>query len=128
MKPGLNNGDRVLFWNRSAGGKLERGDVVIFYYPLDTSKSYVKRVVGLPGEKLKVKGEKIFINDQVLPEPYVAQKEPLYKRQDLILQVPSGNYFMLGDNRNFSVDSRDFGAIPDELIYGKMLFRYAVAN
>ena len=128
MMPGLNDRDRVLFRNRSAGDPLMRGDVVILYYPEDITKSYVKRVVGLPGEKIVITKEHVFINDKVLTENYLAQAEIGYLRPPTEAQIPAEHYFVLGDNRNFSSDSRNFGTVPDHLIYGKMLFRYAAAK
>ncbi len=128
MMPGLNNGDRVLFRNRGAGDSLSRGDVVILYYPEDITKSYVKRIVGLPGEKIVITREHVFINGQILAEDYLAQVEGGYLRPPTEAQIPAEHYFVLGDNRNFSSDSRNFGPVPDHLIYGKMLFRYAVAK
>lgn len=87
-------------------GDPKRGDIVIFEYPDNPSELYIKRVIGLPGEKVTIKGDKIYINDSETPlvEDYV--KEPWGEAGELVYEVPDGCYFMLGDNRNNSKDSR----------------------
>jgi signal peptidase I len=93
---------------------IERGDVVVFWYPLDRSKSFIKRVVGLPGETVEIRQ---------VPEPYVP---PQY--EDLSdfgpVRVPRDNYFVMGDHRISSNDSRVFGPVANRFIYGRAVFAY----
>ncbi len=125
MKPALNNGDRIFVTPRF--DNLERGDVIIFYYPRDTTKSYIKRIIGLPGEELEIRDHKVSINGKLIEEPYINQSPQLYPRDVLSLRIPNQQYFVMGDNRDFSSDSRNFGSIPGHLIYGKYVFRYYTA-
>src|SRR6202522_651794 len=87
---------------------IERGDVVVFWYPLDRSKSFIKRVIGLPGETIEIRGGRLYVNARELGEPYV----PAMYLDGLNygpVQIPVGNYFVMGDRRNSSSDSRVFG-------------------
>lgn len=102
---------------------IQRGDVVVFWYPLDTSKSFIKRVVGLPGETVEIRRGRVFINGQRLPEPYV----PAAFADDqscVLVRVPLGSYFVLGDHRISSNDSRSWGPVDRRYIYGKAVFAY----
>jgi signal peptidase I len=121
MKPALNDGDRVMMTSRF--DPLTRGEIIIFYYPRDTSKSYIKRIIGLPGEEIEIAGGKVFINGQLINEPYLSVT-PGYPRSTNKEKILTNNYFVMGDNRNFSSDSRDWGTVPYELIYGKLVNRY----
>lgn len=125
MKPSLNNGDRIFVTPRF--DSLERGDVVIFYYPLDTSKSYLKRIIGLPEEEIEIRGHKVFINSKLIEEPYINQAPQLRPGDAPAMRIPAQEYFVMGDNRDYSADSRSFGTIPRNLIYGKYVFRYHTA-
>jgi len=102
---------------------IGRGDVVVFWYPLDRSKSFIKRVIGLPGETVEIRHGRVFVDNRHLAEPYVP---PQYA--DLgnygPFQVPDGEYFVMGDHRASSNDSRIFGPVPDRFIYGKAVFAY----
>jgi signal peptidase I len=102
---------------------IHRGDVVVFWYPLDPAKSYIKRVVGLPGETVQLINGEVFVNGRRLIEPYVP---PEYRdRQSLgPIHVPPGEFFVLGDHRNSSNDSRAWGTVERRLIYGKAVFVY----
>lgn len=124
MLPRLENHDR-LFINKFAYHfeKIERGDVVVFYYPLDTKKSYIKRIIALPGDDLRIDDGQVYVNGTLVQEPYV----PPQYRDDRSLQemtIPPGEYFVMGDHRSISSDSRDFGPVPRKLIYGKAAFIY----
>src|SRR5208337_3677505 len=102
---------------------IERGDVVVFRYPRDPDKSYIKRVIALPGDRLRIEHGHVWLNGKPLSEPYV----PLEYRDNRSMAeivVPSGSYFMMGDHRSISSDSRDFGPVERELIYGKAAFIY----
>jgi signal peptidase I len=102
---------------------IERGDVVVFWYPLDRSKSFIKRVVGLPGEAIEVRSGHLYVDGTQLQEPYV----PASYLDDLSYParvIPSGEYFVMGDHRDSSNDSRVFGPVPRQCIYGKAVFAY----
>jgi len=96
-----------------------RGDIVILHHPASAeARDLVKRVIGLPGERLRIEAGVVYINDRELLEPYV--KEPW--RGDLTeITIPPGSYFVMGDNRNNSLDSRIFGPIDEDLIVGKAM-------
>lgn len=144
MEPNLVIGDHLLV-NKMVfgptGSSLERmvmpvrsvvrGDVLVFKYPEEPSRDFIKRVVGLPGETLELKGTQVYINGQPLSEPYA-----LYQRlPDMLLPgdvrraygpvtIPEGHYFMMGDNRDDSQDSRYWGFLPAGHIKGRALFIY----
>ncbi len=101
----------------------QRGDIVVFQYPRNPEVDFVKRIVGLPGETLEVKGETVYVDGKALDEPY-ARWDPTpfslgkaYRYPKVA--IPAGSYFMMGDNRNHSQDSRYWGALPRELMHGK---------
>jgi signal peptidase I len=102
---------------------IERGDVVVFWYPLDRSKSFIKRVVGLPGETIELRRGHLFIGDRELAEAYVPAS--FFDGSSYgPLQIPANGYFVMGDHRDSSNDSRMFGAVSREFIYGKAVFAY----
>jgi signal peptidase I len=102
---------------------IGRGDVVVFWYPLDRSKSFIKRVVGLPGDMVDIRDGHVYINGNYLAEPYVP---PRYEDNSDYgpSRVPRDQYFVLGDHRISSNDSRIFGMVPASFIYGKAVFAY----
>ena len=102
---------------------IHRGDVVVFRYPLDPAKSYIKRVIGLPGETVRMVDGEVWINGQKLREPYIV---PEYRDQQSHppMVVPSGEFYVLGDRRNSSNDSRVWGTVAQKYIYGKAVFVY----
>jgi signal peptidase I len=124
MLPMLEDQDR-LFINKFAYrfGDIQRQDVVVFLYPGDHTKSYIKRVIARPGDELRIDHGQVYVNGIALHEPYVPQK---YQddRSETQLTVPQGEYFVMGDHRTISSDSRDFGPVPRSLIYGKAAFVY----
>jgi signal peptidase I len=102
---------------------IHRGDVVVFRYPLDTTQSFIKRIVGLPGETVQIRQGLVYVNGNRVPEPYVpSQYEDLSDFGPI--QVPSGSYFVLGDRRDSSNDSRVFGTVARRLIEGRAAFAY----
>jgi len=102
---------------------IERGDVVVFRYPRDPSKSYIKRVIGVAGDRIRIDGGQVYVNDEAIDEDYVP---PAYTdaRSYRELEVPAHSYFVLGDHRSMSNDSRDFGPVDQGYIYGKAVFGY----
>jgi len=124
MLPQLEDQDR-LFINKMAFrvGEIHRGDVVVFEYPRDRSKSYIKRVIGLPGDVVRINEGHVLVNGQRLDEPYVP---PRFQddRSQPEMRIPEGEYFVMGDHRTISSDSREFGPVDRNLIYGKAAFVY----
>ncbi len=124
MLPVLEDQDR-LFINKIAYrmGSIEHGDVVVFLYPHDHSKSYIKRVIAGPGDQLRIEQGKVFVNGIALKEGYVPVR---YRddRSESEMTVPPHEYFVMGDHRSISSDSRDFGPVDQSLIYGKAAFVY----
>ena len=101
----------------------QRGDVIVFSYPLDRTKSYIKRIVALPGETVEIRQGMVYVNANPLPEPYVpSQYEDLSDFGPI--QLSSDSYFVLGDHRNSSNDSRVFGTVARRLIDGRAVFAY----
>ncbi len=122
MEPGLKEGDRIL--TSGDVSSLQRGDIILFYYPKDESKTYIKRVIGLPGEVVEVREGQVLINGQAIEEPYVLPQNNLSKFSELPKQVPPDSYYVMGDNRDNSSDSRYWGTVPRKLVYGKFLNKY----
>ena len=102
---------------------IHRGDVVVFWYPLDRSKSFIKRVIGLPGETVDIRHGLLYVNGQLIPEPYVP---PQYTDGTDFgpIKVPKDSYFVMGDHRISSNDSRVFGPVASQFIYGRAVFAY----
>jgi signal peptidase I len=124
MLPMLEDQDR-LFINKIAYrvGEIHQGDVVVFEYPRDHEKSYIKRVIALPGDDIRIDHGRVYVNGARLREPYV----PARFSDDRSLPetvLPPNQYFVMGDHRSISSDSRDFGAVDRDLIYGKAVFVY----
>lgn len=124
MLPRLEDSDR-LFINKFVYHfeAIGRGDVVVFRYPRDPEKSYIKRVIALPGDTLRIDHGRVFVNGEPVREPYV----PLEYRDDgstAEMVIPADSYFMMGDHRSISQDSRVFGPVDRSLIYGKAVFIY----
>jgi signal peptidase I len=124
MLPRLEDQDR-LFINKFAYrvGEIHRGDVVVFLYPHDHSKSYIKRVIALPGDKLRIEQGRVYVNGLLIPEPYVPERFT-DDRSEAQIVLPQNEYYVMGDHRSISSDSRDFGPVGRDLIYGKAAFVY----
>src|SRR3954471_11813218 len=102
---------------------IERGDVVVFRYPYDPSKSYIKRVIGMAGDRIRIDGGLVYVNEKPLDEVYVPA-EYTDTRSYPETVVPANSYFVLGDHRSMSDDSRRFGPVDQKFIYGKAVFGY----
>ena len=124
MLPRLENSDR-LFINKFVYRfeAIKHNDVVVFRYPRDPEKSYIKRVIGLPGDRLRINHGTVVLNGVRQAEPYVPE-EYRDTRSMPELIVPAGTYFMMGDHRSISSDSREFGPVERSFVYGKAEFVY----
>ncbi|MGD0346371.1 MAG: signal peptidase I [Terracidiphilus sp.] len=124
MLPRLEDSDR-LFINKFVYhiAAIERGDVVVFRYPRDQEKSYIKRVIALPGDTLRIDHGRVFVNGSLVREPYVPSE---YRDTQSVpeMVIPAESYYMMGDHRSISQDSRYFGPVDRSLIYGKAVFVY----
>lgn len=102
---------------------IQRGDVIVFWYPMDTHRSFIKRVIGLPGETVQIRDGKVYVNDRELRENYVPRQFEALESTPPVPVTPE-HYYVLGDHRNSSNDSRFWGLVPRENIYGKAVLRY----
>ena len=126
MLPRLHDGERIFVNKLIYYGlpEISRGDIIVFWYPNDPDKSYIKRVIALPGETVEIHDGRILVSGHELSEPYLdphlnvshAELAPVYVKQHY--------YFVMGDNRDNSYDSRSWGLVPQKYVYGKALFRY----
>src|SRR6476661_7069266 len=130
MLPRLHDGERI-FVNKLIyyddyrwAPKLDRGDIVVFWFPEDPSKSYIKRVIGLPGDTVEIHEGIVRVNGRDLDETYLDPRLNLSHRNAGPHYVKPNYYFVMGDNRDNSSDSRIWGLVPKKYIYGKALFRY----
>lgn len=106
-------------------GDPEFGDVVVFHYPGDPEQDYIKRVIGLPGDMVEIRDTKVYVNKTQLAENYINEQACLPTRcRDNIWKLGEDEYFVMGDNRNRSSDSRSFGPIQRQHIVGEVIFRY----
>ncbi len=131
MLPQLHDGERLLVnklvyykFQSVDWGHFERGDIVVFWYPRDPDKSYVKRIIGLPGETVELKNGIVLINGTVLSESYLDTEHNQSLPSFPPKKVEEHYYFVMGDNRDNSSDSRYWGLVPEKYIYGKAFFRY----
>jgi signal peptidase I len=126
MMPSLEDQERIFinkFIYRFGMGEVERGDLVVFWYPGDPTKSYIKRVVGLPGDTIEIDHGIVKLNSQPLDEPYVPDA---YRDRQSVPKtvIPPDHYYVLGDHRSSSNDSRSWGPVHRRHIYGKAVFIY----
>jgi signal peptidase I len=126
MMPTLEDQERIFinkFIYRLGVGDIERGDTIVFYFPHDPAKSYIKRVIGLPGDRVEVERGRVRVNGFQIDEPYVPDE---YRDTNSAapLTVPEGQYYVLGDHRSSSNDSRSWGTVPRRFVYGKAVFIY----
>ena len=128
MEPLLLDGERIVvnkFVYRFRA--IERGDVVVFWYPRDPSVSFVKRVVALPGDFVEIRGGELAVNGVAVKEPHLPAS---FRDHDSYgpTEVRKGYYFVLGDHRRSSNDSRSWGEVPEKYIYGRAVFRFWPMN
>jgi signal peptidase I len=130
FSPMVTGVERAILPSRS----IRRGDIVVFKYPEEPERDFIKRVIGLPGDRLELRAKQIYINDEALDESYARYQTPpsdavFGASRDLReaygpVTVPPGQYFMMGDNRDNSEDSRYWGFLPASYVKGKALFIY----
>jgi signal peptidase I len=123
MLPSIKNGQRLYVEQLDAKTqrKLARGDILVFKYPKDPSKGYIKRLIGLPGDKVEIQAGEVWVNGSKLSEPYVDSKTNLSQTSQPTVVVPTRSYYVLGDNRDNSSDSRSWGFVPEELLIAKVV-------
>jgi signal peptidase I len=124
MQPALVDHERILV-NKLIYrlGPVQRGDVVVFWFPGDPHRSFVKRVIGVPGDHVAIRNGQVFVNGEALDEPYLTSS-PQRGDHHQPVTVRAGHYFVLGDHRTVSNDSRAWGQVPERLILGKAVLRY----
>lgn len=126
MMPALEDQERIFinkFTYRFGLGNIERGDTVVFWFPRDPSKSYIKRIIGVPGDTVEVLDGEVRLNGKPINEPYVPEEF----RDRLTVPattVPPDSFYVMGDHRSSSNDSRAWGVVPRRFIYGKAVFVY----
>jgi len=126
MMPGLTDQERIFinkYTYKLSAGSIERDDLVVFHYPYDPTQSYIKRIIGLPGDTIQIEDGTVFVNGSKLEEPYVPDE---YRDHMSLARevVPKDHYFVLGDHRSSSNDSRVWGFVERREIYGKAVFVY----
>jgi signal peptidase I len=124
MMPSLDDQERI-FINKFVYRlePIQRGDIVVFRYPRDPAKSFIKRVIGLSGDHVRIADGRVFLNGKLVAEDYVPRAYEDERSYPEIV-VPPDSYFVLGDHRSLSNDSRDFGPVDASYIYGKAVFGY----
>jgi signal peptidase I len=124
MMPGLEDQERI-FVNKFVyrWEPIQRGDIVVFRYPRDTTKSYIKRVIGIAGDRIRIESGQVYVNGEPVEEEYVPNDYVDTRSYEEIV-VPMNSFFVLGDHRSMSNDSRDFGTVNERYIYGKAVFGY----
>ncbi len=126
----FNYGIKIPFTDREIlhTGDPQRGDIIVFKYPRDTSQDYIKRIEGLPGDTIEMRNKQLYRNGQKVVEPYIQNIRPNQRIpgvDDMApIRVPEGKYFVMGDNRDGSADSREWGFVPREYIQGKAWIIY----
>jgi signal peptidase I len=125
MMPSLDDQERI-FVNKFVYRlePIQRGDIVVFRYPRDPSKSYIKRVIGVAGDHVRIVAGRLYLNGRALEEEYVPAEYADARSYPDEVVVPRDAYYVLGDHRTMSNDSRDFGPVNQSYIYGKAVFGY----
>ena len=127
MFPVLSDNERILISKIGVKkGNINRYDIVVLHKPDNPKKSIIKRVIGLPGEIIEIKKGEIFINKKKIYQPFLKEKKNPKNRSINMkpVVIQQNCYFVMGDNRPASLDSRNFGPVPKKLIYGKAILRY----
>lgn len=129
MEPNFHTGEYILVSRASyLIGEPARGDIVVFHYPNNPNQDYIKRMIGLPGDTVEIRDQQVYVNGEPLNEPYINELCSPASCPNEIWEVPAGSYFVMGDNRNHSSDSRAFDFVERRFIVGEALVRYAPLN
>jgi signal peptidase I len=125
MLPTIKNGEYLHTEKLDAESKvtLARGEILVFKYPKDSSKRYIKRLIALPGDTIEIRAGEVWVNSNKLSEPYISSQMSLSQKSQPTVVVPAHSYYVLGDNRDKSSDSRTWGFIPEELLIAKVVNR-----
>jgi signal peptidase I len=123
MLPTIKNGARldVEKLDAASTARLARGDILVFKFPMDPSKFYIKRLIGLSGDTVEIRRGEVWVNNIKLAEPYVASDLNVSQRSQAVVLVPAQSYYVLGDNRDNSSDSRSWGFVPEGLLIAKVV-------
>jgi signal peptidase I len=130
MKPTLEGGDRILVDFLYDRERVKRGDILVFRFPQDESRDFIERVIGLPGERVEVRGRTVYINGSPLEEPYARYDDfgpqGQFEGRERFgpVRVPEGHLFMMGDNRDNSLDSRAWGFLNMDKVRGEAIVIY----
>lgn len=129
MYPNFTNGDYILTEKVTYyKGDIQRGDVVVFHAPPPNTADFIKRVIGLPGETIMVRGGKVYINGKEMQESYLSSSvftsEKSFLREGVVYTIPPDYFMLFGDNRSYSSDSREFGPISRRAVVGRAALRY----
>ena len=127
MQPTLNTNSRIIIIKKVNKKNLKRFDLVVCKDPLNKKEYIIKRIIGLPNEGIRIKKGRVFINNQRIAEPYLLKNDDNYFKDSNnfdLYSIKKDNYFLMGDNRSISKDSRDFGTIAYPKIHGKAIFCY----
>ncbi len=126
MEPSFQEGDYLLIDQLSYRfSEPQRGDTIVFQYPNDPSRRYIKRIIGLPGEELSIENGDIYIEGEKLPEEYILESKNFSKK---MIDLKDDEFFVVGDNRSASFDSREWGALHRKYILGRVFFRTSFSN
>ena len=126
MLPALGDGDKIIIDRKF--DTLQRGDIVIFLFPQDQTKSYLKRIIGLPHDVVEIREATVLVNGSVLDEPYIDPKFNQRIRSCAPVKLAEDHYYVLGDNRDNSSDSRIWGPLERKFIYGRYVKKYFEAE
>jgi signal peptidase I len=105
-------------------GKPDHGDIVVFHYPNNTKEDYIKRIIGVPGDTVEIRDTQVYIDGRLLEEPYINEPCNTSSCRDHIWELGPDEYFVMGDNRNHSSDSRSFGPVNQKYFVGEVIVRY----
>jgi signal peptidase I len=122
MQPTLNS-DEFVVVNKMAYlfHAPERGDIIVFHWPRDTRQDFIKRIIGIPGDTVTVDSANVWVNGVLLKEPYISSR---FSASANVWKLAKDQYFVMGDNRPYSDDSRDWGFVPKSFIVGKAVMVY----
>ncbi len=122
MTPGISEGESVLVLKPRA--RLSRGSIIVLHSPLSPPLLVLRRIIALPGDLVEVRNRRVFVNDAEIEETYVSAQQNLRQQDIASVRVPDHSYFVMADNRDAGFDSRHWGVIADQQIYGKVLMSH----